>query len=333
MTLTIKKRSPLAAGIAAASIVFLAGTTGCGSDDSGDTTSSTANTASSGTQEAVSTEDQGPQPTSAAGGAEGQAGGGPVLSDTLQGVVADLPDGISYAPVDITADGQPELLVKLGDKEVSTVEVYTSDGKKASGSLYDGAASAGGERALVEGTADGRGILQKHWMAGTGATDTVRWELSGTDLVQTSDTWSYRVDQTPSDLSALETQIQWYNAAGEPVDNWNAAVEAAAGGNASSEAGGAASGARADYPAYAKNSATSSAFAQAIYEAVISTIDAGGYPTSLSVYSPSTQQTYAVKCNSMSGTLVCSGGNGAAVNIIPAGFDPNTYGGMEIIWG
>lgn len=156
------------------------------------------------------------------------AGKTSTLRDTYSGVLGTLttadftvPDGpeiaftgdFEYATADLNADTSPELLVKAKGSEFSAVRVYgaTKDGTPVAPTklFYEGASSAGGARAALYSASDGRGLLASDWMGGTGAASSALWIFDGSEMTETGQVWDYRIDQVPSDLAALQSDITW----------------------------------------------------------------------------------------------------------------------------
>lgn len=131
---------------------------------------------------------------------------------------ADGPDieftgAFQYATADLNGDQTPELLVKAVGKYFSPVRAYsaTGEGKAVSPDkvFYEGGSSAGGSRAGLHTASDHTGLLQDDWMAGTGMANSSLWTFKGTEITESGRTWDYRIDQVPSDLAALQSDIDW----------------------------------------------------------------------------------------------------------------------------
>ncbi|AGP29993.1 hypothetical protein [Corynebacterium terpenotabidum] len=130
------------------------------------------------------------------------------------GPTIDFTGDFQYATADLNADAVPELLVKATGQEFSPIRVYSAsdDGTQLIAPtkiFYEGASSAGGSRAAVYTTSDGSGLLQADWMGGTGAANSTLWSFDGSEMTESGRTWSYRIDQVPSDLASLQTDITW----------------------------------------------------------------------------------------------------------------------------
>lgn len=126
----------------------------------------------------------------------------------------DLTGDYEYAVSDLNADKNPELLVKAVGKEFSAVRVYgASDDNTttvaSSKIFHDGAASAGGSRMSVQTTSDSSGLLATSSQAGNGQTETVLWTFDGSEMTESGQSWNYRIDQIPADLTAVEQNIDW----------------------------------------------------------------------------------------------------------------------------
>ena len=75
--------------------------------------------------------------------------------------------------------------------------------------LSEGVAHAGGSRASLQATNDGRGLIETSWQSGTGQTWINRYVVSGHDISSTTE-WEGRIDQRPEDPTAID--IDWYEA-------------------------------------------------------------------------------------------------------------------------
>lgn len=131
----------------------------------------------------------------------------------------------SYALVEATGGGTPELLLKVESEEFSPVIVFTigQNGKAVASTdvLISSARSAGGSRTRVDAATDGTGLYQVDSMS-TGTTETaVLFTLNGTSLSDASGgqgytpsppaerqlvIWTPTQDRQPLELGELTTQ-------------------------------------------------------------------------------------------------------------------------------
>ncbi|WP_066524132.1 hypothetical protein [Corynebacterium bouchesdurhonense] len=152
----------------------------------------------------------------------------------------------SYALVEATGGGAPELLLKVESEEFSPVIVFTigENGKAVASTdvLISGARGAGGSRTRVDAAADGTGLYQVDSMS-TGTTETaVLFTLDGTSLANTSGgqgytpsppadrqlvIWTPTQDRQPLELGELTTQALPSNPRAANANATSAAAPAA----------------------------------------------------------------------------------------------------------
>ncbi|WP_156980269.1 hypothetical protein [Corynebacterium terpenotabidum] len=114
-----------------------------------------------------------------------------------------------YSLMDLTGDGEPELLLREESDGIGTITVFTSDGTAVPTTLQDGPGGPDGATYSVAATSDQTGLLTTETPAGLDTTTTVRWELSGGYLQRTSDSWTYIGGLVPLDLAARTQEISW----------------------------------------------------------------------------------------------------------------------------
>ncbi len=152
----------------------------------------------------------------------------------------ELTGEFEYAVADLNADESKELLVKAKGTEFSAIRVYGAAEENTSlvatsKIFHDGAAGAGGSRMNVTSTTDNSGLLATSGLSGTGETETVLWTFDGSNMQESGQNRSYRIDQIPSDLTSLEQKINWTPAS--DLSGFDALGEGASEGGAGSEDG------------------------------------------------------------------------------------------------
>lgn len=265
-----------------------------------------------------------------------------------------------YAVADINADNRPELLVKAVTPEISKTRIFSSTDDiqliEVDKLFGEGVGSAGGERLEFHVSADHDSVLAADGRSGTGQYRTTEWALEGDQMVETGQTWDYKIDQIPADLTDAQDDVPW-----APVDDRSAldnlrevedaseapdddrggpnpdpppssddsAEEPDAGDDPAADTG---SRSKADFPNFGANSATSDEFARTVYNAWIDQyIATGETAPTLNVASPVTGESYAMNCT-YSVNVTCSGGNNARVMIHPPAPDPASIPG-GVMWG
>lgn len=259
----------------------------------------------------------------------------------------ELTGDFEYAVADLNADGTPELLVKANGTEFSAVRLFgaaeeNTELVETSKIFHDGAAGAGGSRMNVMTTTDNSGLLATSGLAGTGETETVLWSYDGAEMHESGQTWHYRIDQIPSDLTSLEQKIDWTPVSDlsglDDLSEGTAEVEAGSeGGPQPTSAGDADDGNAASSggtlpQSVTASSATSCGFAMSVAQEAmqpvyggdtISPADANGYAgiASVTATSPTNGQTYTMQrgIGSGGGTSTCTGGNNAQVTVSKPG--------------
>lgn len=126
----------------------------------------------------------------------------------------ELTGDFEYAVADLNADETEELLIQAKGTEFSSIRVFgaaedNASLVKTSKIFHAGAAGAGGMRMSVETTTDNSGLLSTSGLAGTGETETALWSYDGAEMHESGQTWHYRIDQIPSELTSLEQKINW----------------------------------------------------------------------------------------------------------------------------
>lgn len=110
----------------------------------------------------------------------------------------------------------PQLLLKqkyTGEMDRISIFSFDKNDNQAfviqTQALSEGVAHAGGSRASLQATNDGRGLIETSWQSGTGQTWINRYVVSGHDISSTTE-WEGRIDQRPKDPSEID--IDWYEA-------------------------------------------------------------------------------------------------------------------------
>ncbi|WP_151903227.1 hypothetical protein [Corynebacterium urogenitale] len=173
---------------------------------------------------APSSENTGPQPTLATSASRETEEG---EDDPFSQILSQAPSDAHYAKVDITADGEPELLLETqdiaADKGWHRVSVYDSQGEKYSATVHgeEGflhrAGHATMDRSMLQATADHNGLLFSTWHGTRPDVHTELWTVDGQALVLSGKDWDYRwkgldsgiQDQAPADLKASAQEIEW----------------------------------------------------------------------------------------------------------------------------
>ena len=111
----------------------------------------------------------------------------------------------------------PQLLLKqkyTGEMDRISIFSFDKNDNQAfviqTQALSEGVAHAGGSRASLQATNDGRGLIETSWQSGTGQTWINRYVVSGHDISSTTE-WEGRIDQCPEDPSEID--IDWYEEA------------------------------------------------------------------------------------------------------------------------
>lgn len=110
--------------------------------------------------------------------------------DVVTGGGRSLTGEFQFALLDVSGDGEDELLVKAVGAEISAVKVF---GASADGSqlvrtdqiFHDGAASAGGVRTSLQVASDGSSLLQNDGSS-FGGSSTGLWTFDGTTMQETT---------------------------------------------------------------------------------------------------------------------------------------------------
>ena len=134
--------------------------------------------------------------------------------DVVTGADRHLTGDFEFALVDITGDGEDELLFRAVGNHISATQVFAAgeDGDELTRidrNFYAGAASTGGFRAELHAASDGSGLLSSEGQSGTGQYTTEKWTVDGSEMVETGDGWDFRLDQKPDDLESLQAEIEW----------------------------------------------------------------------------------------------------------------------------
>lgn len=134
--------------------------------------------------------------------------------DLVTGADRHLTGDFEFALVDITGDGEDELLVRAVGNHISATQVFAAgeDGDELTRidrNFYAGAASTGGFRAELHAASDGSGLLSSEGQSGAGQYTTEKWTVDGSEMVETGDGWDFRLDQKPDDLESLQAEIEW----------------------------------------------------------------------------------------------------------------------------
>ncbi|WP_455020631.1 sigma-70 family RNA polymerase sigma factor [Lancefieldella rimae] len=110
----------------------------------------------------------------------------------------------------------PQLLLKqkyTGEMDRISIFSFDKNDNQAfviqTQALSEGVAHAGGSRASLQATNDGRGLIETSWQSGTGQTWINRYVVSGHDISSTTE-WEGRIDQRPKDPSEID--IDWHEA-------------------------------------------------------------------------------------------------------------------------
>ncbi|AHW64806.1 Putative secreted protein [Corynebacterium glyciniphilum AJ 3170] len=319
--------------------------TACGSGGSDDEPDALASTAS-----ATATQDEAqPQPTGAGSPGDTQDGDSGELSDAYADVLDAAPAGSQYVLVDITSDGDPELLLKTpaeGQESLYDVSVYDTSGTEVpvdgvtTGKFADGLPGAGGRRYELAASKDDDGILFSLRQSMDTEMTMDLWTIDNGAVRKTGQSWTYPVAappapadaNAPADLVAKSVDIDW-----KPLPG----ATGAATGDTSGGTGPATSGrSKADYPNFGagttnsgQTQTTSDQFARAVYNAWIDQyIATGNLDAVVTATSEATGETYDMTCSAMGPNVICTGGNNASVQIYPPASDPSTLpGGVQ--WG
>ncbi|MGN0094853.1 MAG: hypothetical protein ACI38U_02210 [Corynebacterium sp.] len=332
----LPSRKSLAVVFAATALVL----TACGSDS--DDTAATPTVSSGPSSEGETTPDTPEDPDAALKDLYNDA-----LDVVGEHVSSDGPaEGFEYALVDITADGTPEILVKAVGGEFSAVRVLVPSDDNTSlthteKTFQEGAASAGGARMSLEASSDG-GLLETSSQAASGQTTTTEWTFDGSDMVESGQSWQYRIDQVPGDLDAVRAPVEWSDvddrsaierigSADEGVDdggpNPDAAQDRGAGDDSDTAAlvdetgqvGGQCG--QVDGAIVTAGGSTSCGFAMAValeaMQPVYSPDTMAAGTASVTATSAATGETYTMNCQigSGGGTATCTGGNNAEVRM------------------
>ena len=110
----------------------------------------------------------------------------------------------------------PQLLLKqkyTGEMDRISIFSFDKNDNQAfviqTQALSEGVAHAGGSRASLQATNDGRGLIETSWQSGTGQTWINRYVVSEHDISSTTE-WEGRIDQRPKDPSEID--IDWHEA-------------------------------------------------------------------------------------------------------------------------
>lgn len=318
--------------------------TACGSGGSGDEPDALASTAS-----ATATRDEAqPQPTGASSPGDTQDDNSGELSDAYADVLDAAPAGSQYVLLDITADGDPELLLKTpaeGQESLYDVSVYDTSGTEipvdgvTTGKFADGLPGAGGRRYELAVSKDDDGILFSLRQSMDTAMTMDLWTIDNGVVRKTGQSWTYPVaappapadTNAPADLVDKSVDIDWKPLPGAT----GAATSGVPGGTGAATSG----RSKADYPNFGagttnngQTQTTSDQFARAVYNAWIDQyIATGNLDAVVTATSEVTGQTYDMTCSSDS-SITCTGGNNASVHIFPPTPDPSTLP-WQVQWG
>ncbi|AHW64845.1 Putative secreted protein [Corynebacterium glyciniphilum AJ 3170] len=291
----------------------------------------------------------GPRPTESNETTNRSTAGDDDLSEAYDRVLESAPADSQYALVDITSDGDPELLLKTpaeGQESLYDVSVYDTSGTEVpvdgvtTGKFADGLPGAGGRRYELAASKDDDGILFSLRQSMDTEMTMDLWTIDNGAVRKTGQSWTYPVAappapadaNAPADLVAKSVDIDW-----KPLPG----ATGAATGDTSGGTGPATSGrSKADYPNFGagttnsgQTQTTSDQFARAVYNAWIDQyIATGNLDAVVTATSEATGETYDMTCSAMGPNVICTGGNNASVQIYPPASDPSTLpGGVQ--WG
>ena len=284
---------------------------------------------------APSSEKTGPQPTLATSASRETEEG---EDDPFSEILSQAPSDAHYAKVDITSDGEPELLLETqdiaADKGWHRVSVYDSQGEKYSATVHgeEGflhrAGHATMDRSMLQATADHNGLLFSTWHGTRPDVHTELWTVDGQALVHSGKDWDYRwkgldnglQDQAPADLKANAIEIEWKDVnpaeAGSARSAQEGQTPASTDGRSKADFPYFTSGRTGTGPATGQVNKTSPEFGSAVYNAFLDHwIATGDSQPVLQVASPVTEQTYTMTCTEDTHAVLCTGGDEAKVYI------------------